>query len=163
MSRIPTLGPRGEGWFALQAVTMVLILVAARWAPELQPSDGAEATAMSLIGWVALAAGLAVLGASLWLLQRAEALTALPRPIEGSSMVASGPYRFIRHPIYAGLILAAIGVGLFRYSPLTVGLAAVLFAILDVKRRREEAWLAERYPGYDSYRARTRALVPFVY
>ncbi len=163
MSRIPTLGPRGEGWFALQAVTMLLILVAARWAPEDLPGNGTTASFVWLVGWLAFAAGLAVLGSSLWLLQRAEALTALPRPIEGSSMVASGPYRFVRHPIYAGLVLAALGVGLFRYSPLTLALAVLLFAILDVKRRREEAWLTERYPGYASYRTRTRALVPFVY
>jgi protein-S-isoprenylcysteine O-methyltransferase Ste14 len=35
--------------------------------------------------------------------------------------------------------------------------------VLDIKRRREEAWLVERYPGYTAYLARTKALLPFLY
>jgi putative ABC transport system permease protein len=50
-----------------------------------------------------------------------------------------------------------VGVGL-------AALAAVLLAlVLDLKRRREEAWLLARFEGYEAYRLRTKALVPFVY
>lgn len=45
-------------------------------------------------------------------------------------------------------------------APVSVALLAI---VLDLKRRREEAWLAARYPGYGAYRARTKALIPFLY
>jgi protein-S-isoprenylcysteine O-methyltransferase Ste14 len=133
-------------------VVMVLVLVAARWAPEARPADLGAAATLSAIGWAAFVVGTGVFASGLWLLRRAAA-----------SMVATGPYRYVRHPVYAGLVLAALGVGLFRYSPWTVAAAIALFVILDVKRRREEAWLAERYADYSAYRARTRALIPFLY
>jgi protein-S-isoprenylcysteine O-methyltransferase Ste14 len=144
-------------------VVMVLVLVAARWAPEARPADLGAAATLSAIGWAAFVVGTGVFASGLWLLRRAAALSALPRPLETASMVATGPYRYVRHPVYAGLVLAALGVGLFRYSPWTVAAAVALFVILDVKRRREEAWLAERYADYSAYRARTRALIPFLY
>jgi len=77
--------------------------------------------------------------------------------------VEAGPYRFVRHPIYGGLVLAGIAVALIRASLPVALLTLALAVVLDVKRRREEAWLVDRYPGYADYRARTRALIPFLY
>lgn len=115
------------------------------------------------VGAGALLAGLAVVVVSIWFLQRAQALSALPRPLETGSLVHAGPYRLIRHPIYSGLILACLGVALIRVSVVVAILTLALAVVLDLKRRREEAWLLERYPDYGAYRTRTKALVPFVY
>ncbi len=75
----------------------------------------------------------------------------------------TGAYRLARHPIYGGLIIAAAGWGLLMASPVALLLAAVLLGFFDLKSRREELWLADGYPGYAAYRARTRRLLPGLY
>jgi protein-S-isoprenylcysteine O-methyltransferase Ste14 len=77
--------------------------------------------------------------------------------------VESGVYRYLRHPIYAGLVLAGLGWGLVTAAPAAIALTLLLLVWLDLKARREEAWLAARHPGYEAYRARTRKFLPFVY
>lgn len=163
MTRIPALGQRGEGWVALQSVFLVAIPVAAWWASATQVDAAPVVAVARPLGTVALLGGLALVVVSGWWLQRSRALSALPRPLDGSELVQSGPYRFMRHPIYSGLILASAGVALIRVSLLVGVLALGLAIVLDVKRRREEAWLRERYPAYAAYEARTKALVPFLY
>ena len=107
--------------------------------------------------------GFAVVIAGSIELRRAEAFTVLPNPRAEGKLVETGPYRYIRNPIYAGLILASLGWAVMRVSVLAVLAAVLLAVVLDLKRRREEGWLVERFPGYRAYRERTKAFVPFVY
>jgi protein-S-isoprenylcysteine O-methyltransferase Ste14 len=162
-SRIPPLGPRGEGWLLLQVALMVAIPLAAWRASALPDPDGSAAAPARALGAIALLAGLALIALSSWLLNDARAFSTLPRPRDDGQLVERGPYRWIRHPIYVGLILAGAGTALIRVSPLVGLLAVALTVVLDLKRRREEAWLLDRYPAYAAYRARTRAFVPFLY
>ncbi len=53
------------------------------------------------------------------------------------------------------MLLGAAGWALAR-SPWAFVPAAALWLLFDLKSRREEAWLADRYPGYAAYRARVR-------
>jgi protein-S-isoprenylcysteine O-methyltransferase Ste14 len=92
-----------------------------------------------------------------------SAMTPLPRPREGAQLVDSGAYRLVRHPVYGGIVLAALGWGLAAASPAAIVLAVGLLAFFRLKSAREEAWLAEAYPGYDTYRTRTRRMIPFLY
>lgn len=163
MSRIPTLGPRGEGWVLLQAVLLIAILLAA-WYSSTIPIVETPAIALGReVGAVSLLAALGLIGLSMAFLRGGQALSALPRPLATGSLVAAGPYRFIRHPIYSGLILAGIAVALIRVSLLVALLTLALAIVLDLKRRREEAWLLDRYSDYTAYRAHTKALVPLLY
>jgi protein-S-isoprenylcysteine O-methyltransferase Ste14 len=90
-------------------------------------------------------------------------LTPLPYPKEGAGLVQSGPFALVRHPMYSGGLVLALGCALCTGSWLTLGYVAVLFVFLDLKSRREERWLTERFPEYAHYRRRVRKLVPFVY
>lgn len=163
MSRMPALGPRGEGWVALQVVLMVLLVFAGGLGPGVPLADPALAAAVRDAGWLVIAAAGLLLASGMALLSNARAFTAVPRPMAGGRLVESGPYALIRHPIYASLVLAGVGLLLVRQSWFTLALTVALFLILDLKRRREEAWLAERYEAYAAYRARTKALIPFLY
>jgi protein-S-isoprenylcysteine O-methyltransferase Ste14 len=78
-------------------------------------------------------------------------------------LIEAGPYRYIRHPIYTGILLAFIG------SALKVGDVRGIFAVLIVfisfwrKLRMEERMLGETFGEvYVAYRARTKALIPGV-
>lgn len=158
MTRLPTLGPRGEGWVLAQGVLLVAIAGAgftgSAWA------DGLRSVTTVLAGLVGLAGLALALGG---IRDLGRNLTPLPHPREGAHLVETGSYALVRHPIYGGLILGAAAWGLFSAAPLAIAGALVLFAFFDLKSRREEAWLVRRYPGYEGYRERTRRLLPWLY
>jgi protein-S-isoprenylcysteine O-methyltransferase Ste14 len=160
-SRLPDLGPRGEGWVVAQVILIGLIFVAGLTGIR-------NPWPTSVIGWGASIAGLAcmLLGASV--VGRAvhdlgASLTPVPRPHPGASLVVTGVYRRIRHPIYAGLMLGAVGWSGLTRSLAALVVALLLIAILDAKARREEQWLMERYDGYADYRRRSKRFMPGVY
>jgi protein-S-isoprenylcysteine O-methyltransferase Ste14 len=149
------MGKRGEGWVLLQLILFVVIFVVPPIPPVPFPIW------LRALGLLLLALG-GVFGT--WgILALGKNLTAFPKPIEGGVLVTSGPYAYVRHPIYSGLILGTLGWGLFRASLLGVGLALVLFIFFDLKSRQEERWLAEAYAGYPEYQRRVRKLIPWVY
>lgn len=159
MSRLPELGRRGEGWFLLQLVMLAVVAAAgiflgADW-------SGAPRFAAALTGVVLLVAGLAL---SVWGIRDLDAsISPFPHPSERGILVEHGVYDRVRHPIYAGVVVAAIGWGLLTASVVSLVLALGLAAVLDLKARREEAWLVERYPGYAAYARRTRRFLPGLY
>ncbi len=81
----------------------------------------------------------------------------------GHELVTSGPYRFVRHPIYTGILIALFGSGLVNGPTWMV--AFILFALIFSWRIHvEETYMMELFPGqYPAYRARTRALIPFLW
>ena len=158
-SRIPALGPRGEGWVALQLLLIVGVVAACWW------TGGTWAlpwqSIVGLIGNVLLIGGLVivVVGA----LGLSSSFTIMPRPLDRGSLVTTGLYRYVRNPIYAGLIAAMFGASLGSASLLALILSALLAIVLDLKTRREEVFLRERFPDYAAYAARTKKFVPRIY
>jgi protein-S-isoprenylcysteine O-methyltransferase Ste14 len=156
---LPSLGPRGEGYFVLQIVFFFAIVTAglvagAHW-------SGAPRFALSVAGVTLIVAGLALGFFGIRDLDRS--LSPMPRPTEKAVLIQNGVYRRLRHPIYAGSILVAVGWSLLMASLLALALAALLAVLLDLKARREEVWLRERYPGYAEYAAHTKRFVPGIY
>jgi len=90
-------------------------------------------------------------------------LSPLPYPRDSATLVQTGPFRIVRHPMYSGAILMAFGWSLAVQGLLTFGYALLMFVLFDMKARREEAWLSERFPEYSCYQERTRKLIPFVF
>jgi protein-S-isoprenylcysteine O-methyltransferase Ste14 len=77
-------------------------------------------------------------------------------------LVTTGPYAYIRHPIYAA-ILYFVWAGAFdRMSSLALASALIISAGAIVRMLSEERLLVERYPEYRDYMARVRRIVPFV-
>lgn len=83
---------------------------------------------------------------------------------ENHELVQTGPYAYVRHPIYSGFLAAALG------TSLTLGLLngflgtlAMLAAFL-IRVRREELLMTEIFPDqYPEYRKKTKALVPWIW
>ncbi|WP_447972002.1 methyltransferase family protein [Nitrospira sp. Kam-Ns4a] len=92
-----------------------------------------------------------------------RSFTVLPDVRPGGSLATSGPYRYIRHPMYAAVLLAALALVLDHPSVARLLAWAVLLADLLVKLHYEERLLAERFPEYRDYCARTARLIPFLF
>jgi protein-S-isoprenylcysteine O-methyltransferase Ste14 len=157
VTRLPTLGPRGEGWVALQMVLLVAVaaagLLGPAWSGELR-------VVTTLVGGLLIAAGVVL--ALIAMRDLRGALTPLPHPRRGAELVETGVYARVRHPIYGGLVVAAAGWGLLTASPAALVATGLLLAFFELKSRREEAWLVQHFEGYEAYRARTRRLIPWI-
>jgi protein-S-isoprenylcysteine O-methyltransferase Ste14 len=151
---------RGGGWVVAQIfVLAALVLIPIR--------TGATRNAFAFehplawLGAAAVAGGIVLGIAAMFSLGRA--LTPFPRPRDEALLVTKGVYGWVRHPIYAGLLLAALGWSLWWASPaggVTTLLAAVFF---DRKAAREERWLEARFPAYRDYRRQVKKFIPGIY
>lgn len=154
-------GSRGEGYVAVQVIIFGLITIGPRSVPGLPVWTEPYSSVATVAGVVLMAAG-AVL--ALWGVRALGTnLTVLPYPKADSTFVGSGPYRLVRNPIYGGLILGSFGLALTIHSWLNLAYAAALLLLFDVKSRREERWLRERYPAYTDYQRRVKKLLPWVW
>jgi protein-S-isoprenylcysteine O-methyltransferase Ste14 len=82
---------------------------------------------------------------------------------QGHELIKAGPYHFVRHPIYTGLLLmclgSAIDIGRLRGW---LGLAAMFFGFW-IKLKQEESLLLRHFPDdYPAYKKQVKAIVPFV-
>jgi protein-S-isoprenylcysteine O-methyltransferase Ste14 len=90
-------------------------------------------------------------------------LTPLPKPKPSGEFIQSGLYRFVRHPIYFGVILVCFGWAGIEQTLYTLVLAIILLIFFDLKSRQEEIWLTEKFSEYDVYKQNTKKLIPFLY
>jgi protein-S-isoprenylcysteine O-methyltransferase Ste14 len=74
----------------------------------------------------------------------------------GHTVVASGPYRFVRHPMYAGLIRLHQSIPLILGSTWTMGLAALITILFLWRTALEDQTLRRELPGYEEYTTVTR-------
>lgn len=154
-------GARGE-WLV---VGQVLLIGLVAFGPRTLRGEPAWAfpwpRVCSLTGDALIAGGSVVLLAGLaWLGRR---LTPLPYPKERTDLVQTGPFAVVRHPIYSGGLVLAVGWALRVHGWLTLAYVVALFVFLDVKSRREERWLVGRFPEYVAYQRRVRKFIPFIY
>jgi protein-S-isoprenylcysteine O-methyltransferase Ste14 len=85
-----------------------------------------------------------------------------PTPHAQGKLVAHGPYRWIRHPMYTAVSLAGLACALALGSALAWLLWLVLSLVLLAKALLEERWMTALHPSYARYQARTRRFIPFI-
>jgi len=113
--------------------------------------------------WLAICALGVPLGAWVLLHNRIGNFGVYPEPSVDGQLIVSGPYRYLRHPMYTTLLLLMLGVVLYNGTPWNyVGFALLLLALLG-KIHKEEAYLRDKFPDYEAYSQGTKRLVPFLY
>ena len=110
--------------------------------------------------------GLAVVGATLAIYSRAllgRNWSATVELKQAHELVTTGPYQFVRHPIYSGLLLLFLGNAIMVGDWRGLLAVAIVFASFWRKLKQEEVWLEEHFgDSYRVYHNRTKAIVPSV-
>jgi protein-S-isoprenylcysteine O-methyltransferase Ste14 len=155
-------GAHGEWYVIAQIALMVLMVVSPKTLPG-WPAWSPMFTWLGTIGggFLVLAGVLLFIPA---IFRLGSNLTAVPYPKERGTLIETGPYRLVRHPIYCGVLLIGFGGALLVHGWLTLGYAILMLLFLDVKSRREEEWLKAKYADYDAYQKHVvHRLIPFLY
>ena len=87
-------------------------------------------------------------------------LTAAPLPNQHARLRTIGAYRYVRHPIYSGLMVLAVARAVATGNPWVAVACALLILLLNVKARWEEQHLVRRFPGYVEYTRNTNRFIP---
>lgn len=88
-------------------------------------------------------------------------LTAFPTPKANGTLIQAGLYKYMRHPIYGGIILSTIGIGLFTGSLWQLSIGMILWILFYFKSSYEERLLANTYIDYSNYQSTTSRFFPF--
>lgn len=155
----------GRAYTVRLAIAMILIVVVILRIPNI---NRVFVNKINEIGSTAALIGavLCVLGISFAIWARfhlGKNWSSHPTLKEGHELVTSGPYRFVRHPIYTGILLAELG------TALAVGyiwlILLVFGAVVFVRRVFiEEKIMMKQFPdAYPEYKKHTKALIPFIW
>ncbi|MDE3156505.1 MAG: isoprenylcysteine carboxylmethyltransferase family protein [Acidobacteriota bacterium] len=143
---------------AIGAVELAMLQTILRRVPPLLPRT-------PLVAWVGVAVCFAGLAFTLW------ARRTLGRNWSGwvtfkedHELVRRGPYAFVRHPIYTGVLAMFLGTAIVWNNAQTFLGFVVVFLVLWIKSRQEEAMMLKHFPDqYPQYKARVKGLIPFIF
>lgn len=86
----------------------------------------------------------------------------VPEIKEGCTLIKTGPYYFIRHPMYTSVVLIGIGALTYGFSFYKIGVLSVLILTMYLKASREERFWCEKTSQYQEYKAKTKMFIPFI-
>jgi protein-S-isoprenylcysteine O-methyltransferase Ste14 len=148
-----------------QSFGLLFLLIAAFVLPRMRPfrfvNFAPVNRAVGLVGLVLCAAGMAFVVWARQTLGKNWSQTVATKV--DPELVTSGPYRFVRHPIYAGGLLACIASAIVAGGPF-VFMTLTLGPLFLWRVGAEDRLMTEQFPTeYPAYMRRTRALIPFVW
>jgi protein-S-isoprenylcysteine O-methyltransferase Ste14 len=152
---------------ALRLLVVVLIALAIFFGNRLPVGDFARTTtlAAAAIGAAAAGSALCVIGLAfaIWARVALGRHWGMPMTLRDTpELITSGPYAYVRHPIYTGL--AAMMIGTTLVYPLGVLWCALMIPYMVFSARREERDMERLFPDvYPVYKQRSKMLVPFVF
>jgi protein-S-isoprenylcysteine O-methyltransferase Ste14 len=141
-------------------VVLLLLVIAQTMSPDIFPIL-AQPQALRAIGVGVYSLGLAIAVLGRLHLGTNWSDVEAPQIQQQHTVVSTGIYRHIRHPIYIGDLLLLLGLQLSLNSWFVLGVAAITPFVVR-RAVREEDMLRVAVPGYGAYCARTKRFVPYV-
>ncbi len=135
--------------YALLAVPLAFLVVTGRFFSPLPVAVAFQVVGLLVVVWARLTFGM-------------RSFHVGSTPTQGG-LVTTGPYRYVRHPIYAGALLIFAGVLVGHHDVAALVAVGCAAAALGVRLVAEERAVARTYPEYTSYAQRTKRLVPWVF
>ena len=86
----------------------------------------------------------------------------LPEIREDASLIVTGPYRFVRHPMYSTLILFMMGIVLWHFNMINLLLLAIMIGAVILKAVKEERLWSSHHKSYLAYKSKTKMIIPFI-
>lgn len=150
---VPRFLERGGGWVASQALLLTL------WAVTFVTSAAFPPRAWMWSGLLPVLAGVWMALAAVPSL--GPGLTPFPAPSQSGQLTTTGPYGWVRHPMYGGILLVVVGASILGGSWWAAGAGAALGVLFFFKSRHEERFLRIAYPDYPDYaRSVPKRLLP---
>jgi protein-S-isoprenylcysteine O-methyltransferase Ste14 len=164
---------RGGGWqrfWVLRLAAAAIIIFAAVRLGRRASSPAAVLfshpilTPPLALGWIGAALTAIGIGFAIWArVNLGRNWSSRPAVKEQHELVMTGPYAYMRHPIYSGIMLAALGTALTS-SIFGISMFIVISITFTLRMNKEEQIMLELFPEqYPEYQKRTKRLVPFVW
>jgi protein-S-isoprenylcysteine O-methyltransferase Ste14 len=163
--RMSVFKPNQKGW---DKMFLLLLAVSIGWL-VLMPLDAVRFHWSQVPVWLQVVGALTLVGsfALIYLTFRKNAYltpTVRIQKERGQTVVSTGPYQYVRHPMYTGFLLFFVGTALLLGSELGLLLSLVLIGLFGRRAVLEEHLLREDLPGYDAYMAKVNyRFIPHVW
>lgn len=144
-----TFAERGGWWIIAQIILVGLYALAIFGTGGID--EGIGLGFARIVGVVMVAVAAVVGGWATVLLGRN--FTIYPDPVDGATLVDTGPYRLVRHPIYFAIVLGSVGLGLAMLNTAAVAVGLVSIPFFGAMTGLEEDLLIEKVAGYRRYRS----------
>lgn len=96
------------------------------------------------------------------LLQLNKNLSPFPTPKNNTTLLQNGLYKYMRHPIYTGIILLFTGYSVYQNSFYKLGISLLLMVLFYFKSNYEEQRLEQKFPDYKLYKNKTGKFFPWI-
>ena len=144
--------PKDIFFVGLQLILFVLYLF------RFPKIDFAAPDWLQMSGLVVSIAGMIISLVSLLALNKS--LSPFPTPKESAELIQSGIYKYVRHPIYSGILFFTLGFSLYSENTLRLLIFFMLLILFRFKAAYEEKLLQNKYSNYGAYKKTTGMFLP---
>lgn len=145
------LKTKDYGYVGMQLMLFVAYIFPVYW------SDPHHALITQIGFIISIVGGLVLL---LSLAQLNTYLSPFPTPKKETKLIQNGLYKYIRHPIYTGILLLFFGYGLYQSSSYKLCITILLAVLFYFKSIYEEKCMEEKFAEYKNYRDKTGRFFP---
>jgi len=86
----------------------------------------------------------------------------VPEIKENCELIQTGPYKFIRHPMYTSVLLIGLGALFYGFAFFKLFILLALVVVMVLKARKEEGYWGKESKSYQDYKEKTKMFIPYV-